>query len=61
MGWSNCGTDSKESNKDFTEDEVIKLLFGEIPIKNSSLICDCPKNYGRACKKPDKYKNGGCK
>lgn len=51
----------KEPNKDFTEDEVIKLLFGEIPIKDSSLICDCPRNYGRACKKPDKYKNGGCK
>lgn len=51
----------KEPSKDFTEDEVIKLLFGEIPIKDSSLICDCQRNYGRACKKPDKYKSGGCK
>lgn len=51
----------KEPNKDLTEHEVIKLLFGKIPTKDSSLICDCPKNYGRACKKADKYKSGGCK
>lgn len=30
-------------------------------VEESSMICDCPKNYGRACKKPDKYKTGGCK
>lgn len=47
--------------KDCTQDEVIKILFGEILTKDHSLICDCPKNYGRACKKPDKYKSGGCK
>lgn len=33
----------------------------EIKEKDNSLICDCHLNYGRACKKPDKYKTGGCK
>ena len=24
-------------------------------------ICDCTKNYGKTCKYPDKYRDGGCK
>ena len=50
-----------KDNKDFTQEEIVKLLFGELKEKDSSMICDCPKNCGRACKKPDKYKTGGCK
>ena len=23
-------------------------------------ICDCEKNYGKSCKYPQKYNNGGC-
>lgn len=26
-----------------------------------SYICDCGRNYGKTCKYPDKYRNGGCK
>ena len=24
-------------------------------------VCDCEKNYGKTCKHPEKYKDGGCK
>lgn len=24
-------------------------------------VCDCMKNYGKACKHPDRYVEGGCK
>lgn len=24
-------------------------------------VCDCEKAYGKLCKHPDEYKNGGCK
>lgn len=43
------------------KEKFMKEFFGFVEEKDSSLICDCPKNYGRACKKPDKYKSGGCK
>lgn len=23
-------------------------------------VCDCTKNYGKACKHPDRYVEGGC-
>lgn len=23
-------------------------------------VCDCMKNYGKACKNPSKYREGGC-
>lgn len=25
-----------------------------------SYVCDCERNYGKACKYPDRYKNEGC-
>jgi len=44
--------------------KYLHLNYGEdskLKEQHNSLICDCPKNYGRACKKPDKYKTGVCK
>lgn len=29
-------------------------------IKDDSYVCDCGKSYGKRCKHPDKYRNGGC-
>lgn len=26
-----------------------------------SYVCDCEKNYGKNCKHPNKYRDGGCK
>lgn len=37
------------------------LSIGINDLLTDKYICDCEKNYGKACKYPEKYKDGGCK
>ncbi|MNR66748.1 hypothetical protein D3C85_1904060 [compost metagenome] len=44
--------------EDFTEEEIDDLISA---LEGDYYICDCGKNYGKKCKYPEKYRNGGCK
>ena len=36
----------------------LQLVLNSI---RDSYVCDCEKNYGKNCKYPGKYRDGGCK
>ena len=44
-------------------DRVHDVLWGALASSplSDQCICDCDTNYGKDCKYPDKYKDGGCK
>jgi hypothetical protein len=49
---------------DGTEHTVEGFASGEwieIPAINDKYVCDCPVNYGKDCKYPEKYREEGCK
>lgn len=36
------------------------LLASEYLKLEDKYVCDCMENYGKTCKHPEKYRNGGC-
>lgn len=44
-----------------TQLENYSEYFIEQPNLEDNYVCDCTKNYGKTCKYPEKYRDGGCK
>lgn len=40
--------------------KVLLDVCDEWSIFKDNYLCDCDNNYGRGCKYPDKYRDGGC-
>lgn len=51
--------EDRRRDKEYEMD--LKMRYAVQELDKDRFICYCPRNYGRACKKPDKYKSGGCK
>ena len=48
-------------NMFYTKQLVIRMWkVSELKISDN-YTCDCEKNYGKNCKYPEKYRDGGCK
>lgn len=46
---------------DLNHDKAVEQMLEEWSMVKDYFVCDCTKNYGKACKHPDRYREGGCK
>lgn len=45
---------------DLDNDNAVEQMLEEWSRIKEHFVCDCTKNYGKACKHPDRYVEGGC-
>lgn len=56
----------KKTAEPLTYEDVLKAgevgdgLFAEWVAQQDKYTCDCESNYGKTCKYPEKYRDGGC-